>query len=60
MEKHVLVKKMFYKLAKHELATISLSQKDSPWNGNTLSSGKGKDQGAAVSKEDQADSLLGN
>ena len=34
-EKHVLVKNI-YKWAKHGFVTTSQSQKDHPWNGNTL------------------------
>ena len=42
-ERHVLVKKKYYKLIKHKLATISQSQKVSPWSETklTLNSRKG-------------------
>ena len=38
---------------------MSQSQKDSPWNGNTLISDKHEVTSAAVSKEGHADSFLG-
>ena len=36
VEKNFLIKKYFYKWAKHRFATMSLSQNDSPWIGNML------------------------
>ena len=51
--------KNMYKWAKYVFVILSLSWKESPWNGNTLS-GKEKFMDTAVSKEDHADSLLGH
>ena len=53
-----LAKKSVHKCDKHGLATTSLNQKDSLWNGNTLTLVK-KVLSPAVSKEGNADSLLG-
>ena len=51
----------FYKLAKHELATMSLSQKDSPWSGNKLTlQSKKKGSWSSSHKEGNADSVLGH
>ena len=51
--------KNLYKWVKHGFAIKSLSWKESPWSGNTLS-GKEKVLGATVSGESHVDNIQGN
>ena len=58
-EKHTLIKRFFFKRAKHWFVISSLSRKDSPWSENTCISRLEKVPGVVVSKYGHADNLLG-